>query len=95
VKIRWSTPARLQLRRQSQYIAVDRPIVARLIATRVQDAVNRLAVFPLQGRPGRVIDTRELVVPRTPFTVAYRVTGETVEVIAVVHQAQQWPERFE
>jgi toxin ParE1/3/4 len=95
VKIRWSTPARLQLRRQSQYIAVDRPIVARLIATRVQDAVNRLADFPLQGRPGRVIDTRELVVSRTPFTVAYRVTDETVEVIAVIHQAQQWPESFE
>jgi toxin ParE1/3/4 len=95
VKIRWSTPARLQLRRQSQYIAVDRPIVARLIATRVQDAVNRLADFPLQGRPGRVIGTRELVVSRTPFTVAYRVTDETVEVIAVIHQAQQWPESFE
>jgi plasmid stabilization system protein ParE len=34
-------------------------------------------------------------VSRTPFTVAYRVTDETVEVIAVIHQAQQWPESFE
>jgi len=44
---------------------------------------------------GRVVDTRELVVPRTPFTVAYRVTEQIVEVVGVVHQARQWPESFE
>jgi len=35
------------------------------------------------------------MVPRTPFTVAYRVTEQTVEVVGVVHQARQWPENFE
>src|SRR5437762_2731263 len=42
--------------------------------------------LPLQGHPGRVVDTRELVVPRTPFTVAYRVRGQIVEVVGIVHQ---------
>jgi toxin ParE1/3/4 len=46
------------------------------------------------GHPGQIVDTRELVVPRTPFTVAYRVVDQTVEIIAVIHQAQQWPESF-
>lgn len=66
-----------------------------MIGTRVHEAVSGLAAFPRQGRPGRVIDTRELVVPRTPFTVAYRIVSQTVEIVAVIHQAQQWPESFE
>ena len=69
--------------------------MAHQVAVRVREAAQGLAAFPLQGRPGRILDTRELVVSRTPFTVAYRVADQIVEIIAVIHQAQQWPERFE
>ena len=95
MRVRWSTPARLQLRQQARYIAADSPTVASQVAARVRAAVRGLAVYPLQGRPGQVVDSRELVVPRTPFAVAYRVVDQTVEIIAVIHQAQQWPESFE
>jgi toxin ParE1/3/4 len=46
------------------------------------------------GRPGRVIGTRELIVPGTPYVVAYRVRESTMEVLAVMHSAQQWPTSF-
>ena len=95
MRVCWSTPARLELRRQTRYIASDNPTAARQVAERVREAAKRLAAYPLLGRPGRVVDTRELVVPRTPFTLAYRVTGQIVEIIGVVHQAQEWPESFE
>jgi len=42
-----------------------------------------------------VIDTRELVVARTPFTLAYRVREQAVEIVGVIHQAQRWPESFD
>jgi len=95
MRVRWSTPARLDFRRHTRYIVADSPAAARQISARVREAVKALATHPLMGRPGRVLDTRELVVPHTPFTIAYRVSSETVEIVGVLHQARQWPDRFD
>jgi toxin ParE1/3/4 len=35
--------------------------------------------------------TRELVIAGLPWIVVYRVTGGTIEVVRVLHGAQQWP----
>ena len=56
--------------------------------------VSLLVDKPRLGRPGRVKGTRELVVVRTPFIVAYRIIGKSVQILRVLHGAQQWPERF-
>jgi toxin ParE1/3/4 len=93
--VRLTPRARDGFHRQTRYIARDSPAAARRVARRVRDAVHSLATHPLQGHPGRVVDTRELVVPRTPFTVAYRVREQIVEVVGIVHQEQQRPESFE
>jgi len=54
-----------------------------------------LTTFPQSGRTGRIGGTRELVVPRTPFIVAYRIKDETIDILAVHHTSRRWPERFE
>ena len=46
------------------------------------------------GRPGRVADTRELIISGTPYIVPYRIKGEFVQIITVLHSAQRWPDRF-
>jgi plasmid stabilization system protein ParE len=61
---------------------------------RIRDAVSRLARFPASGRPGRVAGTRELVIAGTPYIVPYRVTGDAVQIITILHGAQRWPEQF-
>jgi plasmid stabilization system protein ParE len=43
------------------------------------------------GRPGRIEGTRELVISRTPYIAAYRIGGDTVRILRVLHGAQQWP----
>ena len=53
-----------------------------------------LAEFPLQGRPGRLPNTRELVIVGTPYLLVYRVTRERIDILRVVHGAQRWPPRF-
>jgi len=93
--VRWSLPARQQLDRHTAYIAVDSPTAARQVVQRVRAATRGLADHPLKGRPGQVVDTRELVAAHTSLTVAYRVIGQTVFIVAVLHQAQEWPESFE
>jgi toxin ParE1/3/4 len=73
-------------------IAVDNPTAARGIVERIRAAVTRLAVSPALGRPGRVVGTRELVISGTPYIVPYRVKGNIVQIITILHGAQRWPE---
>jgi toxin ParE1/3/4 len=53
-----------------------------------------LAEHPGMGRPGRVEDTRELVVTGLPYVVSYIHERDTVTVLRVLHGAMKWPERF-
>jgi toxin ParE1/3/4 len=73
------------------YIARDAPGSAEAVAHRILDAVETLAEFPERGRLGRVPGTRELVVPRTPYLVAYRVREGLIGILRVLHGAQRWP----
>ena len=52
-----------------------------------------LSDYPKAGRVGRQPGTRELVIPRTPVIVIYRVGWKParVEIIRVLHGAQKWP----
>jgi plasmid stabilization system protein ParE len=94
VKVIWLTRAQRNLAAQLNHIALDSPRAAIQQRVRVTDAVARLVDFPDSGRPGRIAATRELVVPGTPFIVAYRVRAAGVVIVAVLHGAQRWPERF-
>ena len=75
-------------------IAADNPAAAPRVVARIRTAVERLREFPAIGRPGRVGGTRELVISGTPYIVPYRVKGDTVQIITILHGAQRWPDRF-
>lgn len=47
----------------------------------------RLLDFPESGRIGQVPGTRELVVTNLPYIVVYRVNGDTVEILRVMHMS--------
>ena len=75
-------------------IAADNPAAAVLMIGRIRAAVEMLAAFPAIGRAGRVAGTRELIISGTPYIVPYRVEGDRVQIITVLHGAQRWPDRF-
>jgi toxin ParE1/3/4 len=62
-----------------------------MVANRILKAVDLLQSHPEIGRPGRVVGTRELVIPDTPYIVPYRVRRQRLELIAVFHGGQKWP----
>jgi toxin ParE1/3/4 len=95
MRVHWTVPALAAMEDLQDYIAQDSPVAAGRVAARITEAINGLVSFPLRGRPGRVSGTFELVIPRTSYTAAYRLRGNFIEVIAVLHQAQQWPESFD
>ena len=78
-------------RSHRRYIEWDNSAaVAARIVTTIFERADNLAKFPHLGRPGRIPDTRELVVVDTPFIVPYRVHDAEVEILAVFHGARQW-----
>jgi toxin ParE1/3/4 len=94
MKVRWSPTAVSDLESIRDYIAGDNPTAARKIANRIKESVNRLIQFPLSGRAGRVPGTRELVIPGTSYVAADVIQGDEVQIAAVLHGRQNWPESF-
>ena len=76
------------------YIEEDSPHAAVVVDDRIRMQVKQLLQFPETGRPGRVEGTRELVISQTPYIAAYRVTGDTVRILRVLHGAQLWPDEI-
>jgi len=91
MKIVWSRRAVRHLVALRQFISRDSASYAEAVSVRILDAVELLATQPSMGRPGRVLGTRELVVPDTPFVIPYRVRDNRLELIAVFHGRQKWP----
>jgi toxin ParE1/3/4 len=77
------------------HIEAESPRAAVSVDDRIVAAVRRLLEFPESGRPGRVVGTRELVVPRTPFIAVYSVTVDRLRILRILHGAQLWPADIE
>lgn len=93
MKIEWLPRAEQNLSDQLDYIEQDSIQAADAVAERVQNQAAQLMQFPELGRAGRKRGTRELVISRTSLIVVYRVRPKLarIEVIRVLHAAQQWP----
>jgi toxin ParE1/3/4 len=95
VNIVWSSEAIRDLISLTAYIAEESPAGARRVVIRILQTVETLLPHnPQVGQPGRVPDTRELVIPRTPYIVPYRLQNQTIQILRVYHGAQRWPESF-
>jgi toxin ParE1/3/4 len=94
MKLFWTAQAVRDLLLVREHIEKDNKNAAARVANRLRASANRLATHPETGRPGRVGSTRELVVPATPYILPYRVRRGQVEILAVIHSAQEWPETF-
>jgi len=94
MRVRWLRKALRNLDEEAIYIEVDDPATARLVVQRVLEAVAQLADQPGLGRPGRVPNTRELVVLNTRYLIPYRVRASAIEILRVVHTSRRPPQRW-
>jgi toxin ParE1/3/4 len=92
--IQWTQRARRQFLAIIDAVLEDNPSAAERVYDAIMDSVSRLVTFPEMGRRGRVPRTRELVIASQPYIVAYRIRGQTIHILAVLHGAQKWPDRF-
>jgi toxin ParE1/3/4 len=92
VKLEWSVWARADRDAIFDYIEAESPRAAVAVDKRISDRIKVLQQLPRSGRPGRVEGTRELIITRTPYIVAYRIIGDTVRILRVLHSSRQWPD---
>ena len=94
MRLEWSVFAQADREAIFEAIEADSPQAAVTVDDRIWEQVEGLMQFPEIGRPGRIEGTRELVIHRTPYIVAYRIAGDTVRILRVLHGAQLWPEEM-
>jgi toxin ParE1/3/4 len=92
--IRWTKQAIADVDNLYNFIAANNPRAARAAVDRIDQAITNLTLHPRIGRSGRVAGSREMVVAGTPYIVAYRIRGRTVELLGVLHAARRWPDPF-
>lgn len=91
----WSPMALGHLQAIYDYILPDNPAAALDMHEEIERAAGLLKGNPRLGHPGRVADTRELVVPAyRNYLLVYEIEGRRIRILAVMHGRQQWPERF-
>ena len=93
MQIRWSPEAADDFESAIRLILQENPNNAQRVAQIIYDRIAALSAFPNRGRSGRVEGTRELVIVPLPFIAVYRVKDESVEIVRLIHGAQEWPRK--
>ena len=91
MKVIWFKKAIEDLLSAKDYINLDDPQSAQKTMLRIKKKVSLLSEQPGIGRPGRVPNTRELVIDHTPYILPYRVRDNKIEILRVLHSARRWP----
>ena len=92
MRIAWTRRYLIELASIGDYIGQRNPRAAARIVNDIHSKTARLlSANPFIGRVGEIKGTRELVIPGTPYVVAYRVKDNQIEVLFVQHGAREWP----
>ncbi|MBU0656347.1 MAG: type II toxin-antitoxin system RelE/ParE family toxin [Gammaproteobacteria bacterium] len=94
MRIVWQKIALDHLENILDYIGQENVAAALGIHELIEKRVGQLADHPHLGREGRVTATRELIIAGTPFIVVYQLVPGQVQILAVLHGAMRWPDRF-
>jgi toxin ParE1/3/4 len=95
VRIVWTKRAEQHLRDTYRYWSHEKSeAAADIMLERILSIVELLEHNPELGRPGREATSRELILKPLPFVLAYRVTRNKIEVVALLHGARKWPEQI-
>ncbi len=92
MKIRIAPAASGHLTAAFEYLDAINSKAAAAQMKRIFDGVDQLKRFPESAPAGRVEGTRELVIPRTPFIVVYSIDADIINIVAILHSSQRWPQ---
>ena len=88
MRLLWTTLAKADLLAISDYLMERNPQAAMLAEDRILQSAEALLEFPKQGRPGRLADTRELILPGSPYLIIYGEGPGEVVLYRIIHAAR-------
>lgn len=88
MRLRWTPAAAEDLEHIKDYLSEHHPQFAQSTIVELYESIRALKTSPRLGRVGREEGTRELVLTRLPYIVAYRIREQAVEVLHIFHGAQ-------
>ena len=86
----WTRTARREYLAQLGWIAAENPLAAELVRKRIEHSLDLIRQQPGIGTPDQR-QRRRHSVPRTPFTLYYRETARSIQVLRILHHAQSSP----
>ncbi len=92
MRLEWAWLALQDRHELFDYISRENSDAAIAIDEHVERAVERLLSQPRMGRTGRIRGTRELAIGQTPYIAVYRLMGDRLVVLRILHGARQWPD---
>ena len=91
MELRWTDAAADDLERIADFLFDEIPEYAPVVISQIYEFPQQLLQFPLRGRTGRKKGTRELVMPRLPYIIVYKVSGDVIHLARILHGSQRYP----
>ena len=88
MKLEYSGRALAQLSSVHEYLSARSPGSARKVTASIRRAIKRLTELPLLGKVTDEAGVHVLIEPEYRYRVFYRISGEKVSVIRILHSSQ-------
>ncbi len=93
MNVNWSATAAAQLQAVRDYLARSSPGYAQMLAERIVERTEGLAAHPLIGAEvEEYADETIREVFEHPYRILYRVEGQEIQVITVIHASRRLPQ---
>ena len=76
------------------FISRENPSAAERVLARIGERIDSLSRFPERGKPMTHIATGARCLIESRYLIFYRILGDTVEVVRVVHGSMDLPKIF-
>lgn len=91
MKIKWSRRALADQQQIVDFYSEIDVVLALDMIDRIDATVENLLDFPQMGRPGRVPDSREWPIKKTPFIAICTAGPREIRLLRLLHGAMKWP----
>jgi len=81
------------LREIESYLKERDPTAAGTVIRQIKQSTNLLSFFPFLGVPARTRDVRLLLVKHYRYVLPYKIIGNDIFIIGVLHPRQRNPHR--
>lgn len=88
-RVRWRAKALADLQDHHDWLSTLENAKPKRAIARIRAAAKSMERLGDIGRPSREQGARELSVRHAPYVIVYRVDGDTIDVLAVYHTAQE------